>query len=79
MPVLAAGHLVGRVDPGRSGSTLVGKRVSVATPSALPEIAAALREAAAWVVADHVAVDVVDPPELKGPLTAPAGLAVLTT
>jgi hypothetical protein len=70
MPVLAGGHLVGRVDPGRSGSTLIAKRVSVSRPSALGEVAAALREAAAWVGADQVAVDVVDPPQLKGALTA---------
>lgn len=49
MPVLAGGHLVGRVDPGRSGSTLVGKRVSVSAPSAVTDVASALREAAAWV------------------------------
>jgi hypothetical protein len=70
MPVLAGGRLVGRVDPGRSGSTLVGKRVAVSRPSALTDVAVALREAAAWVGADRVAVDVVDPPQLKGPLTA---------
>jgi hypothetical protein len=70
MPVLAGGHLVGRVDPGRSRSTLIAKRVSVLRPSALGEVAAALREAAAWVGAGEVAVDVVDPPHLKGALTA---------
>ncbi len=70
MPVLAGGHLVGRVDPGRSGSTLVGKRVSMRAPSAVTGVASALREAAAWVGASQVAVDIVDPPALKGPLTA---------
>ncbi|MDQ2725920.1 MAG: winged helix DNA-binding domain-containing protein, partial [Actinomycetota bacterium] len=73
MPVLAGGHLVGRVDPGRSGSTLVGKRVSVTRPSALTDVAVALREAATWVGASQVAVDVVDPPELKAPLNALLG------
>ncbi|MDQ2728616.1 MAG: winged helix DNA-binding domain-containing protein [Actinomycetota bacterium] len=70
MPVLAGGHLIGRVDPGRSGAALVAKRVSVTRPAALPDVADALREAAAWVGASQVAVDVVDPPALKGPLTA---------
>ncbi|MDQ6837656.1 MAG: winged helix DNA-binding domain-containing protein [Actinomycetota bacterium] len=68
MPVLARGRLVGRVDPGRSGSTLVAKRVSISRPSALADVAAALSEAAAWVDADNVAVDVVDPPHLKAAL-----------
>ncbi|MDQ6783554.1 MAG: winged helix DNA-binding domain-containing protein [Actinomycetota bacterium] len=70
MPILAGGRLVGRVDPGRSGSTLVTKRVSVSRPSALPQVASALREAAAWVGATDVRLDVVDPPELTAALTA---------
>src|SRR5579875_16010 len=66
MPVLAGGRIVGRVDPGRAGSTLVAKRVGVLHPDAVESIAAALWEAAAWVGADAVDVGLVDPPELRG-------------
>jgi hypothetical protein len=73
MPLLAGGRLVGRVDPGREGRTLVAKRASLAPP-ALAAMAAALSQAAAWVGCDDVAVGVVDPPELAAPLrTALAG------
>ncbi len=67
MPLLAGGRLAGRVDPGRDGRTLVAKRMTLA-PGALTEMAAALREAAAWVGCDDVAVGEVDPPELAAPL-----------
>jgi uncharacterized protein YcaQ len=60
MPLLAGGRLVGRVDPGRSGRTLVARRVSV-TPAAVGAMASALKEAAAWVGCDDVVVEVVDP------------------
>ncbi len=48
MPLLAGGRLVGRVDPGREGSTLVAKQVSLER-SAVTPMAQALREAASWV------------------------------
>jgi uncharacterized protein YcaQ len=69
MPLLAGGRLRGRVDPGRDGTTLVAKRVSC-EPGAVDAMGAALREAAAWVGCDAVAVQAVDPPELASPLRA---------
>ncbi|MFD8211048.1 winged helix-turn-helix domain-containing protein [Streptomyces sp. NPDC059695] len=64
MPVLAGGRLVGRVDPAREGRTLVAKQVSLDGPKAVPAVARALREAAAWVGCDAVTVERVDRPEL---------------
>jgi uncharacterized protein len=55
MPVLANGTIVGRVDPGRDGTTLVAKRVS-GDIGAAPHIARALLEAARWVGCDDVKV-----------------------
>ena len=55
MPVLAGGKLVGRVDPGRTGTTLVAKRVSD-EPAAAKHIARALVEAARWVGCDDVTI-----------------------
>jgi uncharacterized protein YcaQ len=69
MPLLAGGRLVGRVDPGREGTTLVAKQLSL-KPSAVGHMARALREAAEWVGCDAVAVGAVDPPELAAPLRA---------
>jgi uncharacterized protein YcaQ len=67
MPLLAGGRLAGRVDPGRDGSTLVAKQLTV-TPRALDAMADALREAATWVGCDNVIVREVNPPELAAPL-----------
>ncbi|MGO9961162.1 MAG: winged helix-turn-helix domain-containing protein, partial [Solirubrobacteraceae bacterium] len=53
MPLLAGGRLLGRVDPGREGRTLVAKRLAVAR-GALDTMAHALREAATWVGCDNV-------------------------
>jgi uncharacterized protein len=69
MPLLAGGRLVGRVDPGREGSTLVAKQLSL-MPRALEPMAAALVEAAGWVGCDSVVVGEVNPPELAAPLRA---------
>jgi hypothetical protein len=68
MPVLAGGRLVGRVDPGREGRSLVAKQVGILDPGSLPAVAAALLEAAGWVGADSVAVGVVDQPGLRASL-----------
>ncbi|MFF1394108.1 winged helix-turn-helix domain-containing protein [Streptomyces sp. NPDC058287] len=65
MPVLAGGHLVGRVDPAREGSTLVAKQVSLDGPKAVQAVAQALREAAQWVGCDTVRIERVDMPDLK--------------
>jgi len=67
MPLLAGGRLIGRVDPGRDGRTLVAKRLTM-QPRALDAMAGALREAATWVGAENVAVREVQPPELAARL-----------
>ncbi|CAM5282299.1 winged helix-turn-helix domain-containing protein [Streptomyces tanashiensis] len=73
MPVLAGGRLVGRVDPAREGRTLVAKQVSLDGPKAVPAVARALREAAAWVGCDAVAVERMDQPELAKALVTALG------
>ncbi|GAA4509500.1 crosslink repair DNA glycosylase YcaQ family protein [Actinoallomurus oryzae] len=79
MPVLAGGHLIGRVDPAREGTTLIARKASVEpaaanTPGkaerAVAHLAQALREAAEWVGCDAVRVERIDPPALAAPLTA---------
>jgi uncharacterized protein YcaQ len=72
MPLLSGGRLVGRVDPGRDGRTLVAKQLS-AEPRAVAAMTVALREAAAWVGCDSVALGRVDPPALAAPLRAALG------
>jgi uncharacterized protein YcaQ len=67
MPVLAGGKLVGRVDPGRTGTTLVAKRVS-GEPAAARQIARALVEAARWVGCDDVSVVEARPAPFKAAL-----------
>jgi uncharacterized protein len=69
MPVLAGGKLVGRVDPGRSGTTLVAKRVS-GEPAAAKQIARALVEAARWVGCDDVSVVEARPAPFRAALRA---------
>ncbi|MFD3500055.1 winged helix-turn-helix domain-containing protein [Streptomyces sp. NPDC058676] len=68
MPVLAGGHLVGRVDPAREGSTLVARQVTLDGPKAVPAVAQALVEAASWVNCTGIQVERVDAPELREPL-----------
>ena len=67
MPVLAGGKLVGRVDPGRSGTTLIAKRVS-GEPAAAKQIARALVEAARWVGCDDVTIAEARPAPFKAAL-----------
>lgn len=67
MPLLARGALRGRVDPGRSGTTFVAKRLSV-DRDAVEEMADALVEAASWVGCSTVAVDEVRPASLRASL-----------
>lgn len=64
MPLLAGGKLVGRVDPGRDGTTLVAKTVTV-EPRAVDALADALREAATWVGCDRVALGDVRPAAVR--------------
>jgi uncharacterized protein len=63
MPLLAGGHLAGRVDPAREGKTLVGRTVSLERASAAEPMAQALREAASWVGCDDVRLERVVPAE----------------
>jgi uncharacterized protein YcaQ len=65
MPLLAGGRLVGRVDPARSGRTLVARKLSLHSAAAAPAMARALRDAAAWVGCDNVAVGEVAPARLE--------------
>jgi uncharacterized protein len=65
MPLLARGRLVGRVDPARSGRTLVARKLSLDSASATEAMARALAEAAAWVGCDHVELGQVEPAGLE--------------
>ena len=65
MPLLARGRLVGRVDPARSGRTLLARRLSLDTPAATEPMARALREAASWVGCDNVELGHVVPDSLE--------------
>ncbi|MGD9485270.1 crosslink repair DNA glycosylase YcaQ family protein [Streptomyces sp. TRM70308] len=75
MPLLAGGRLVGRVDPGREGRTLVARQVSMAGPAAVGPMATALREAASWVGCAEVRVDRCDDAALAAALRAELGAA----
>jgi uncharacterized protein YcaQ len=65
MPLLARGRLVGRVDPARSGRTLVARKLSLDTAAATEAMARALGEAAAWVGCDNVELGQVEPARLE--------------
>jgi hypothetical protein len=69
MPLLAGGHLVGRVDPKREGTTLHAKQVSLERRE-VERMAHALREAAEWVGCDAVALGDVTPREAAPALRA---------
>jgi uncharacterized protein len=73
MPLLAGGRLAGRVDPGRDGRTLVGRKVWMERATAAEPMAQALREAATWVGCDDVRLEQVEPaqhaPRLAAALT----------
>ncbi|MGP3952707.1 winged helix-turn-helix domain-containing protein [Streptomyces sp. 7N604] len=70
MPLLAGGRLMGRVDPGREGKTLVARQVSLEGRKAVRPMAQALLEAAGWVGCDAVRVERVMQPELTAQLVA---------
>ena len=70
MPLLAGGHLVGRVDPVRRGKTLVARQLSLDTAAAVEPMARALREAAEWVGCTSVELGQVSPPHLASRLAA---------
>ncbi|MBO0832436.1 MAG: YcaQ family DNA glycosylase [Actinobacteria bacterium] len=65
MPLLAGGQLLGRVDPARSGSTLIARKVRLDTPKAAEPMAQALVEATSWVDCDNVKLTQVEPPDLE--------------
>jgi hypothetical protein len=65
MPLLAKGRLLGRVDPARSGRTLVARKLSLDKASATEPMARALAEAAAWVGCDNVELGQVIPATLE--------------
>jgi uncharacterized protein len=65
MPLLAKGRLLGRVDPARSGRTLVARKLSLDKASATEPMARALTEAAAWVGCDNVELGQVEPASLE--------------
>jgi uncharacterized protein len=74
MPLLAGGQLVGRVDPARTGSTLIARKVVMDRPAAAEPMARALLEAASWVGCDNVKLAQVEPaglePRLRTALSA---------
>jgi uncharacterized protein len=65
MPLLAAGRLLGRVDPARSGRTLAARKLTLDKPSAAEPMARALAEAAAWVGCDNIELGQVEPASLE--------------
>jgi len=73
MPLLAGGELLGQVDPGRQGRTLIAKHALLERAAAVEPMAQALREAAEWVGCDNVAVPRVTPEKLAAPLAAALG------
>jgi uncharacterized protein len=70
MPLLAGGRLVGRVDPARSGGTLIARKLTMDKPAAAEPMAQALIEAASWVGCDNVKLQQVEPPKLEQRLHA---------
>jgi uncharacterized protein len=70
MPLLAGGHLVGRVDPAREGHALIARKLSLDKPSAAEPMARALTEAASWVGCDSVRLEQVEPSALRPRLQA---------
>ncbi|WP_045710165.1 winged helix-turn-helix domain-containing protein [Streptomyces rubellomurinus] len=73
MPLLAGGRLVGRVDPAREGRTLVARQISLTDAPGprgtgarhVEALAAALREAAAWVGCEAVRVEALHDERLR--------------
>jgi uncharacterized protein len=65
MPLLAGGRLVGRVDPARSGSTMIARKLTMDKPAAAEPMAQALVEAASWVGCDNVKLQQVEPAKLE--------------
>jgi uncharacterized protein YcaQ len=68
MPLLAGGRIVGRVDPARSGRTLVARHVMLDKAAAAAPMARALAEAASWVGCDSIHAERTSPAALAQPL-----------
>ena len=76
MPVLGKNKLVGLVDPGRRGQTLVAKQVTMRTKDAARIVGAALVEAASWVNCDEIVIERVDPVERTAEVEASVAAAL---
>ena len=70
MPLLTGGQVVGRVDPARSGRTLLARHVSADKAAAAVPMARALAEAASWVGCDTIVTERTSPTHLAQPLAA---------
>ena len=70
MPLLTGGQVVGRVDPARSGRTLIARHVSADKAAAAVPMARALAEAASWVGCDTIVTERTSPTHLAQPLAA---------
>jgi len=68
MPLLAGGSIAGHVDPARKGHTLVARNVALHDRKAIGDMAAALREAAAWTDCDEVRIERANPPSIAAAL-----------
>jgi hypothetical protein len=68
MPVLGGTKLVGLVDPGRRGATLVAKQVTLRSTDAARHVASALGEAARWVGSHDIVIERVEPAERRAEL-----------
>jgi uncharacterized protein len=68
MPLLAGGQIVGWVDPGREGKTLVARNLQLEKPTAVAPMARALAEAAQWTGCSNVTAERVQPSALAQPL-----------
>lgn len=70
MPLLAGGRIVGRVDPARSGRTLIARHVTLDKAATAAPMARALAEAASWVGCDTIHAERTSPPALAGALAS---------
>ena len=70
MPLLAGGQIMGWVDPGREGKTLVARNLFIEKPAAVAPMARALTEAAQWAGCESVAIERVQPTLLAQPLAS---------
>jgi uncharacterized protein YcaQ len=76
MPLLVGDSLVGRVDPGRDGSTFVAKGVHLepgSSPNTMRGLALALQSAASWVGSDDIRVEWVTPPDRRAEVLKAVG------